>query len=105
MENYLEIWNIKNKRYIEPLIKLWNIINKYRKIGPAIVEDIYNYLLENDDDYISAIISYVMPQFEGIRAKELDSFKKNIKELDFIDSDDFDLLENFIEDYFQLGGI
>jgi MoxR-like ATPase len=105
MENYLEIWNIDEDDYIDSVAELWEIINKYRKIGPAIVEDIYNYLLENDDDYISAIISYVMPQFEGIRAKELDSFKKSIKELDFINPDDFDLLENFIEEYFQLGGI
>ena len=105
MENYLEIWNIDEDDYIDSVAELWEIINKYRKIGPAIVEDIYNYLLENDDDYISAIISYVMPQFEGIRAKEIDSFKKNIEELDFIHSDDFALLENFIEEYFQLGGI
>jgi MoxR-like ATPase len=105
MKNYLEIWGITKEDYINPVAELWEIINRYRKIGPAIVEDIYNYLLENEDDYISAIISYVMPQFEGIRAKELDSFKKSIEELDFIDSDDFELLKNFIEEYFQLGGI
>lgn len=103
--NYLECWGIENYSYTAEVIELWRQINDVRKIGPAIIEDIYKYLLENEDDYISALISYVMPQFEGVRSKELNSFKSNIKELDFIKAEDFELLENFIEDYFQLGGI
>lgn len=105
INNYLECWGIEEDDYTENIIELWNQINDVRKIGPAIIEDIYKYLLENEDDYISALISYVMPQFEGVRSKELNSFKSNIKDLDFINNQDFELLENFIEDYFQLGGI
>jgi MoxR-like ATPase len=105
INNYLECWGIEEDDYTSEVIELWQQINNVRKIGPAIIEDIYKYLLENEDDYISALISYVMPQFEGIRSKELNSFKTNIKQLDFIYDDDFELLENFIKDYFQLGGI
>jgi len=105
INNYLECWGIEEDDYTAQVIELWRQINDVRKIGPAIIEDIYKYLLENENDYISALISYVMPQFEGVRSKELNSFKSNIKELDFINDQDFELLENFIEDYFQLGGI
>ena len=105
INNYLECWGIKEDDYTDEVIELWRQINDVRKIGPAIIEDIYKYLLENKDDYISALISYVMPQFEGVRSKELNSFKSNVKDLDFINVEDFKLLENFIEDYFQLGGI
>ena len=105
INNYLECWGIEENDYTSEVIELWQQINNVRKIGPAIIEDIYKYLLENEDDYISALISYVMPQFEGVRSKELNSFRTNIKQLDFIYDDDFELLENFIKDYFQLGGI
>jgi len=105
ISNYLECWEIEDYKYIAQVIELWQQINNVRKIGPAIIEDIYKYLLANPNDYVSALISYVMPQFEGVRSKELNSFKNNIKQLDFINDDDFKLLENFIEDYFQLGGI
>lgn len=106
INNYLECWEIAEEdNYTSEVIELWRQINNVRKIGPAIIEDIYKYLLENKDDYISTLISYVIPQFEGVRSKELNSFKSNIKELDFINDQDFELLENFIEDYFQLGGI
>ena len=68
INKYLKIWKIEDKVFNEinladGLTELWIIINKYRIIGPAIIEDIAKYV-SIDGDYTSAIIMYALPQFE-----------------------------------------
>ncbi|MFW6015623.1 MAG: AAA family ATPase [bacterium] len=103
VEEYLRCWNIKNHEYIVDVSELWNSINKVRKIGPAIVEDIYRYLLDNEGDYSSVIISYVLPQFEGVRKDTINSFIVDLKTLDCMNNRDVKRVENFADDYFRLG--
>lgn len=40
--------------------------NQYGKIGPAIIEDIAKHTQDNDD-FTSPIILYVLPQLDGTR--------------------------------------
>ena len=103
VREYLKYWNFDNHKYIEDVSELWNSINKVRKIGPAIVEDIYKYLLDNKDDYSSVIISYVFPQFEGVRQNKIKGFIEDLKTLDFMDDNEVKQVKNFANDYFRLG--
>src|SRR5699024_11350506 len=54
--------------FTSQLTAIWKLINAYRKIGPAIVRDIALYTNESED-FVSAIILYVLPQFEGLDRK------------------------------------
>ncbi len=105
----------KNEDYTFQVAKLWKEINKVRKIGPAIVEDIYRYLLENED-YTSPIINFVLPQFEGARKDDIMGFIDNLDDLKYFPTDgedegviwedriDTDRIRNFADDYFRLEG-
>jgi len=103
VREYIKCWNFDNQKYIKNVSELWNSINKIRKIGPAIVEDIYKYLLDNKDDYSSVIISYVLPQFEGVRQDTIKSFIEDLKTLDFINDNEVKQVKKFANDYFRLG--
>ncbi|MFW6243289.1 MAG: AAA family ATPase, partial [bacterium] len=114
INDYLDYWDIsqKNKKnYKDNLNELWKAINDVRKVGPAIMKDILKFLITYDEKeeknkrYISAIISYVLPQFEGLRKDKIDDFKDNLKELSFISENDVkERLSSFIKDYFRLEG-
>ncbi|MFN2363903.1 MAG: AAA family ATPase, partial [Halarsenatibacteraceae bacterium] len=108
---YLGCWSIKDYSLVHELSQLWNVINDTRPIGPAIVEDIYQYLLEENSteeedshpDYASAIVNYVLPQFEGLTQEELKKFfNSRLEELSFIEN--LDVIQRFARDYFHLGG-
>jgi MoxR-like ATPase len=107
VQTLLNKWGIEDKTINEISLKealseIWQITNKYRKIGPAIIRDIADYVSINGD-YISALILYVLPQFEGVSE---DNIKKFIKELynsnikQFKEKDKRQILENFIYDFF-----
>lgn len=106
IENYLNIWQIEDKSFNnidlkEGLSEIWSLINKYRIIGPAIMEDVARYVSELGD-YTSAIILYVFPQFEGIIEEKIIKFVEelcsgNIKEL--INEE---MLKNFAEDFWGI---
>ncbi|MDK2946723.1 MAG: hypothetical protein PWQ85_1510 [Geotoga sp.] len=107
VEILLSKWDIEDKAINEislkeALIEIWKITNKYRKIGPAIIRDIANYV-SIEGDYVSALILYVLPQFEGVSE---DNIKKFIKELynssirQFKEKEKRQMLENFIYDFF-----
>jgi len=68
----VEIWNIDTEDFsekvrdkVEKVKEIWRKINDYRKIGPAIVEDILNYV-KNDGKLSDAIAMYILPQLEGL---------------------------------------
>ncbi|MGL4762503.1 MAG: AAA family ATPase [Sarcina sp.] len=78
VESYLSIWNIPSVeigslKLVDGLLDIWLIINKYRPIGPAILKDIAMYV-ENEEDWTSILIMYVLPQFEGSDDDELKDF-------------------------------
>lgn len=100
INNYLEKWNIKrNEEITDRLSKIWAIINNYRKIGPAIIKDVYKYVEATENDFTSALIMYVLPQFEGLDEDKLVEFVKEIlKEI----NDENDRLISFVSDYFEI---
>lgn len=102
VEQYLEAWSIQEYMHAETLKTLWEIINQYRKFGPAILRDIAKYTAESEDDFTSAIILYVLPQFEGLSDYKINDFVRQLSEKlgDVIAAD---LLKDFIEDFFQIG--
>jgi len=108
LKKYLDCWKISDYSFVSKITYLWKKINDVRPIGPAIVEDIYKYLLGQPDsekpDYASAIINYVLPQFEGLTQEKLNEFiDDETDEFDFID--DWEVVRKFVRDYFHLGEI
>lgn len=101
VKRYLTTWKLDNYPYVKELTKLWKLINKYRKIGPAIVNDIARYTI-NGGDFISAIILYVLPQFEGLSEQKIEQFIQQLKDWPEI-VPDLVMLTDFVEDFFQQG--
>lgn len=105
--DYMNIWeisdiNVGSNRLSYGLAEIWKVINQYRAIGPAILKDIGKYV-EKVDDWTSAIILYVLPQFEGIDETDVKNFIADLTRLsvDGINNDEDKLIE-FIEDFFGI---
>jgi 5-methylcytosine-specific restriction enzyme B len=107
IESYLKLWVIDDKSYNEVslskgLAMLWKIINKYRIVGPAIIEDMANYVSDKGD-YTSAVILYVLPQFEGIMEDKIRQFVKELLEGEMGSLfKQKELLVDFVEDFFEI---
>jgi MoxR-like ATPase len=101
IEEYLVVWNMDTYPHVDILVSIWKLINKYRKIGPAIVEDIAKHTRDNDD-FTSAIILYVLPQFEGLSVNRIKEFiSQCIVETDAIIN--LNQLNDFVNDFFDTG--
>jgi len=101
IEEYLSSWEIDNYPYVEIITAIWKLINKYRKIGPAIVQDIVNHTIDNED-FTSPIILYVLPQFEGLPVAKIREFiNEIIDETEAVIS--IEQLEDFVSDFFDDG--
>ncbi|PET71741.1 hypothetical protein CN514_06155 [Bacillus sp. AFS001701] len=98
IDYYLPLWGIFDYSYSETLAKIWRYINQYRQIGPAIIEDISKFT-EEDGDFTSAVILYVLPQFEGLLDTEIIEFINKLEKIEVIDSNR--LLE-FATDFFNI---
>ncbi|HHW56989.1 MAG TPA: AAA domain-containing protein [Clostridia bacterium] len=104
---YLNIWGIEDKSINnvdlkEGLAEVWNIINKYRIVGPAIIEDIARYV-SVEGDYTSAVILYVLPQFEGIMENDIRKFAEELYKSSIRDfARQKDRLDGFISDFFGI---
>lgn len=96
--SYLGHWGIKDYSYVGTLVEVWRLINEYRQIGPAIVEDLAKFS-EEDGDFTSAIILYVMPQFEGLLEHEIKGFVSKVGQLQEVDEE---RLLSFAYDFFQI---
>ena len=77
---------------------IWEQINVYRQIGPAIIEDIAKYSAIGGD-FTSAIILYVLPQFEGLLDHDILAFIERLGEREFIDRE---RLLQFAMDFFHI---
>lgn len=106
VERYLDIWNVEDKSFngielASGLSGIWKIINKYRIVGPAIIEDIARYVSEAGD-YTSAIILYVLPQFEGLSEDMIKQFVNDLCEGELKPLIIKDMLMDFVEDFFGI---
>ena len=104
IRQYVKVWKLAEDNEIIPnLSKIWTIINERRKIGPAIIEDLYRHLLSTKLSglaYSEAIIMYVFPQFEGLSDEHQISFIKDLIRQPFIDRSDG--LKQFASDFFGI---
>lgn len=100
IEKYLSLWDIQMEKHEhENLSNLWNLVNRYKVMGPAIIEDIANFIIHGGD-YVSAIAAYVLPQFEGLYDDQLGKFYNEICSHIFIE--DKDRLKKSIETFFDI---
>jgi MoxR-like ATPase len=103
VQQYLDVWNMETYPNVETLTGIWKLINNYRKIGPAIVADLAKHTQFNDD-FTSAIILYVLPQFEGLPVYRIKDFITQLEEqTDIIIDKGF--LNDFVSDFFVAGGL
>lgn len=108
VSGYVDVWAAngpvsREPAHYETVGRIWRIINEERAIGPAIVEDIYQYVAESpsvaEADYVSPIIMYVFPQLEGLRRNELERL---IEQLDDLIEDESGELWSVARDFFQM---
>ncbi|MGC9316375.1 MAG: AAA family ATPase, partial [bacterium] len=102
IRGYIEIWNggDVDDKIVEDLKVIWETINKTRKIGPAIVEDIFKYVKDSEEpDFTSAVIMFVMPQFEGLMDDKIISFVKDLNSKGY---DNHGHLKEFCADFFRI---
>lgn len=106
IKSYAQKWDLRSDTdIIANIVHLWKVINKRRKIGPAIVEDMYRHLLETKKSpkgpgYVDALVMYVLPQFEGLIEEEQIGFIGELMELNFIG--DAERLKRFASDFFSI---
>ena len=102
-----QLWKVDSFDDYRNMAKLWIIINDYRKIGPAIVEDLAQFIALGGD-YISSIVLYVLPQLEGLYDTVIEKFFFELKELAFIYGQENEKEMNIqrlritIEDFFDI---
>lgn len=101
VNEYLNVWGMSMYSHADTLATIWSLINKYRKIGPSIIEDIAKHT-NDGDDFTSAIILYVLPQFEGLSVQRIKEFVKLLVD-ESTDIIDRNLLDDFIDDFFDAG--
>ncbi|MDL4842623.1 AAA family ATPase [Aquibacillus rhizosphaerae] len=102
-QQYLDVWGMDTYPNVSTLTVIWKVINNYRKIGLAIFEDIAKHTQESED-YTSAIILYVLPQFEGLSLQRIQEFIKQVSEQTDVIID-LDYLNDFAGDFFGNGGL
>ncbi|RKQ29333.1 AAA family ATPase [Oceanobacillus halophilus] len=100
IQEFLEKWKIEDYAFAEELAFIWRQINQYRPIGPAIVEDLAKYTAV-DADFTSAIILYVLPQFEGLMDNEILEFIERVSQSPVVEKE---RLLVFAQDFFHLKG-
>ncbi len=99
VHTYLTHWNLNDYAYTATLAEVWKLINTKRQIGPAIVEDIAKFTV-GDGDFTSALIMYVMPQFEGLMDHHILEFVERAGQLEEVNENS---LKEFAADFFQIG--
>lgn len=99
IKNYLKKWGFEEEVGVEEITNVWKVINEFRKIGPAIVYDMYKYI-NSGGDIASAIILYVLPQFEGLEEEHQINFIKEI--IKDIGSDNHERIISFASEYFDI---
>lgn len=72
------VWNMDlDPDTKKKIATMWKLVNRYREIGPAIIEDVARYLIDSDD-FTSTIIMNILPQFEGLDDEVLIDIYRNL---------------------------
>lgn len=100
IKKYMMAWGYENYPYRDELKNLWNLTNKYRMVGPAIIEDVLKFTNETKD-FTSAIIMFILPQFEGVNTQKINDFINEAN--DTIADMDKVRLNSFVYDFFDRG--
>lgn len=77
IEKYMNKWDMEKQFLSTDLAKFWNIVNRYRKIGPALIKDIAE-TLDDISELDIAISMYVLPQFEGLEDSNVLDFISDV---------------------------
>lgn len=89
-----------DQSYCDNLKILLNL-NEYRKLGPAIFKDMINYIVErtnlddSNDVTSEVILSYILPQFEGLESYKLKKLLSFFEEHGFYSKE----IKNKLEEY------
>ncbi len=113
LENYADAWGLTTADFyvgdtIDPLLDVghvWQAANSAiedRAIGPAVVKDILDYLIETlrlgwEQRLFQAVISYILPQLEGVPKR-----KQVVTNLATVDHIDEHLLDTAARDMLQV---
>ncbi|MCK8825679.1 AAA family ATPase [Fuchsiella alkaliacetigena] len=100
LQEYLRCWQLEDSGYIVEVVQLWQLINQWRQVGPAVIEDLYRHLVTTQGDYAGGLMMYVLAQLEGLLANQLEVLFRELISLEFIENPE--LLLDFAEDYFGL---
>ncbi len=102
IQGYLKAWEFEpdvDNTGIETVFELWQTINEYRKIGPAVIKDIIDYGF-SEDNFLEVLKLFVIPQLEGLEDERLAEFIISISvKFDSIERED---LVNYINEFFDL---
>jgi hypothetical protein len=104
LENYTDVWDIEftsistppNTDALLDVAQVWKAANSAiedRAIGPAVVKDMLEFLVETQSipwnkRLTKAAISYIFPQLEGVPRRE--RVVRNIASVDHIEGGEFD---------------
>ncbi|ELZ14319.1 ATPase associated with various cellular activities AAA 5 [Halovivax asiaticus JCM 14624] len=106
VHNYAEAWDIQaSQREVDVVGKVWRKANsavKERSIGPAIIEDVLEYVSQHPEDRLGhhltqATISYIFPQLEGVPKR-----KTIVQEIQKVPDIDQDLLAQAAQEMLQI---
>jgi len=106
LESYADVWDLDPRQdVLDAVGDVWYITNgaaKGRKIGPAIVRDIFRHVTEDpvgelDESLTQAVASYVFPQLEGVRGR-----KRIVSALVRVDTVDGERLAKLGEEVLQV---
>lgn len=105
VQRYVDVWDDVDDtgEYYRGVAEIWSVVNEdeTRQIGPAIVEDILQFLQETDGDYTGAITMYVLPQFEGLRTRQQVRIVQDLVRLDTPTIDEEEI-KTSAREYFEL---
>ncbi len=105
IQEYVAVWTDGTdaevpREQLATIGEIWYTVNEHRAIGPAIVEDIYDYVAgttSTEPDYVSPVVMYVYPQLEGLRRGALKDVVDGLAEI----LDNSQDLQRTAEDFFQ----
>lgn len=106
VETYVSVWTDGEapdiaREQLATIGEIWATVNVHRAIGPAIIEDIYDYISGtasgSEPDFVSPVVMYVYPQLEGLRQGALQEVINGIAEI----IDEPQDLRRTAEDFFQ----
>ena len=101
LQGLISVWGMEvDDTLRNNVLLLWKHINKYRRIGPAIVRDILLNIIRTGN-YNGAIIMNVLHQFEGMEEHRIKEFLYSLTNL-LMKEIDVTLLKTAMEDFINV---